>query len=94
MTLFCRLSGRHYWCTPHRSTDHRLIQVCYECGSERPARELANEVSTERASQTLAAAKLELSRLPAHALEIEPEPVPHQAVAVGQGPPRKFSLIK
>ena len=26
----------HYWGVPHpRSTDDRLIQVCYECGAER-----------------------------------------------------------
>ncbi|HEX8089244.1 MAG TPA: hypothetical protein VF762_10350 [Blastocatellia bacterium] len=26
----------HYWGVPHpRSTDNRLIQVCYECGAER-----------------------------------------------------------
>ena len=43
MTFFCRLSRRHYWCTPHRSEDQRLIQVCYECGAERPVRELHKE---------------------------------------------------
>jgi hypothetical protein len=26
----------HYWGVPHtRNRDNRLIQVCYECGSER-----------------------------------------------------------
>lgn len=26
----------HYWGIPHsRSTDNRLIQICYECGAER-----------------------------------------------------------
>ena len=44
MTLFCKLSRKHYWCIPHRTEDHRLVQVCYECGAERPARELHNEV--------------------------------------------------
>jgi hypothetical protein len=43
MSFFCRLSRRHYWCTPHRSEDHRLIQVCYECGGERQVRELHKE---------------------------------------------------
>jgi hypothetical protein len=43
MSFFCRLTRRHYWCTPHRSADNRLVQVCYECGAERPARELHNE---------------------------------------------------
>ncbi|MEW6127749.1 MAG: hypothetical protein AB1757_11990 [Acidobacteriota bacterium] len=44
MSFFCKLSRRHYWSTPHRSEDHQLVQVCYECGAERPARELHNEV--------------------------------------------------
>lgn len=43
MSFFCRLTRRHYWCTPHRSADNRLVQVCYECGAERAARELHNE---------------------------------------------------
>jgi hypothetical protein len=47
MSFFCRLSRRHYWCTPHRSEDQRLIQVCYECGSERPVRELHKETIDE-----------------------------------------------
>lgn len=26
----------HYWGVPHpRSTDNKLIQICYECGAER-----------------------------------------------------------
>jgi 16S rRNA C1402 N4-methylase RsmH len=94
MTFLCRLSRRHYWCTPHRSTDRRLIQVCYECGAERPASELANEIAAERASQSLAAAKRELSRLPAQTLEAETETVSHQAAAISQISARKFSLIK
>lgn len=29
----------HYWGIPHtRSTDNRLIQICYECGAERKVR--------------------------------------------------------
>lgn len=27
----------HYWGIPHeRSSDYPLIQICYECGAERP----------------------------------------------------------
>ena len=52
MSFFCRLSRRHYWCTPHRSEDHRLIQVCYECGAERPVRELHKESIDELYSET------------------------------------------
>jgi len=30
---------RHYWGVPHeRDRDKRLIQTCYECGSEREIR--------------------------------------------------------
>ncbi|MEW6212921.1 MAG: hypothetical protein AB1631_31650 [Acidobacteriota bacterium] len=29
-------SHTHYWGVPHaRTSDNRLIQVCYECGAER-----------------------------------------------------------
>jgi hypothetical protein len=52
MSFFCRLSRRHYWCTPHRSEDQRLIQVCYECGAERPVRELHKESFDERYGET------------------------------------------
>ena len=45
MSIFCRLLRKHYWGTPHREADNRLIQVCYECGAARPASELYNEVS-------------------------------------------------
>jgi hypothetical protein len=35
MLAFLR-NHSHYWGVPHpRSTDNRLIQVCYECGAER-----------------------------------------------------------
>lgn len=62
MSFFCRLSRRHYWCTPHRSSDKRLIQVCYECGAERPARELLDDLAPERLNHSLASAKSRLSR--------------------------------
>jgi hypothetical protein len=52
MSFFCRLSRRHYWCTPHRSEDHKLVQVCYECGAERPVRELHLERIDERLTDT------------------------------------------
>lgn len=55
MTLFCKLSRKHYWCTPHRTEDRRLVQVCYECGAERPARELHNETLPAGIDHTLAA---------------------------------------
>lgn len=45
MSIFCRLLRKHYWGTPHREADNKLVQVCYECGAARPASELYNEVS-------------------------------------------------
>ncbi len=45
MSIFCRLLRKHYWGTPHREADDKLVQVCYECGAARPASELYNEVS-------------------------------------------------
>ena len=43
MSFFCRLSRKHYWSLPHRDEEKHLVQVCYECGAERPARELHSE---------------------------------------------------
>ncbi|HVF91307.1 MAG TPA: hypothetical protein VNH22_14670 [Blastocatellia bacterium] len=45
MSIFCRLLRKHYWGSPHRSSDNKLVQVCYECGAERPASDLYNEVA-------------------------------------------------
>jgi hypothetical protein len=96
MTLFCRLSRKHYWCTPHRSANNRLIQVCYECGAERPARELHDEISAERVAHTVAAAKTGLARLSAQRIDDEPPQrlVNERRVAAGQGHARKFTLVK
>jgi len=94
MTLFCRLSRRHYWCTPHRSADNRLVQVCYECGAERPARELHDEIFTERVNHSIVAAKTGLARLSAERIDDEPPQrvISDRRIAVGQG--RKFTLVK
>jgi hypothetical protein len=37
MSLMSLLTNHyHYWGIPHeRSSDERLIQICYECGAER-----------------------------------------------------------
>ena len=61
MSFFCRLTRRHYWCTPHRSSENKLIQVCYECGAERPARELLDDLAPERLSHSLNSARSHLS---------------------------------
>jgi hypothetical protein len=44
MSLFCKLSRRHYWSIPHRSDDNQLVQACYECGAERAVVEVYKEV--------------------------------------------------
>jgi hypothetical protein len=96
MTLFCRLSRRHYWCTPHRSAENRLVQVCYECGAERPARELHDEIHTERVNHSLAAAKSSLASLTVQRVDEEPSQrmISETRIAVGQGHARKFTLVK
>jgi hypothetical protein len=87
MSLFCRLSRRHYWCVPHRSSDNRLIQVCYECGAERPVRELLDDFAAERLSHSLTSAG-------AHAVRLSERPSrTEQRVASGQNT-RRLSLIK
>ena len=97
MSFFCRLTRRHYWCTPHRSAaDNRLIQVCYECGAERLASDFSNEISTEWLKHSMASAKAELANLPTkHSAErsvahsTTPEPV-----AVGQRHTGKLFVVK
>jgi hypothetical protein len=95
MSLFCRLSRRHYWSTPHRAEDRRLVQVCYECGAERPARELHNEIAAESLNHSIASARIEMARLSEQQSagpfqrQIAPE-----KIAVGQGPARRFIIVK
>ena len=96
MSFFCRLSRRHYWCTPHRSTDGRLVQVCYECGSERPARELQDDFAYERYNHSLATARSEATKLSARlGGEMSGQTLARQdRIAVGQNRTTKFFLIK
>ena len=96
MTLFCRLTRKHYWCTPHRSAENRLVQVCYECGAERPARELHDELFTERVNHSLAAAKSSLASLTVQRADEESpqQMISETRIAVGQGHARKFTLVK
>ena len=62
MSFFCRLSRKHYWCTPHRSADKRLVQVCYECGAERPVA-VSRMTSRERFNHSIASARAEAAKL-------------------------------
>jgi len=81
MSLFCRLARRHYWCTPHRSSDRRLIQVCYECGAERPAREILDDLAPERLNHSLASAR---SRMSSSVADAE----------ITQARPKRLALVK
>jgi len=92
MTLFCKLSRKHYWCTPHRTEDRRLVQVCYECGAERPARELHNEALPAGVDHTLAAR----SRVATRPTKLE-RPLHHrndQHIAISQPVLSRLTLVK
>jgi hypothetical protein len=96
MSFFCRLTRKHYWCTPHRSADGRLVQICYECGSERPAREFHDDFAAERLTLRLASAKTEAKRMSTPYMTDVPAPASEEVepIAVGQRRARKFMLIK
>jgi hypothetical protein len=96
MSIFCRLSRKHYWCTPHRSADKRLVQVCYECGAERPAREFHDDFAAERLNHSLTSARTEVVKLSTPRLidESSPASASQERIAVGQGRARKFLLVK
>jgi len=89
MSFFCRLSGRHYWCTPHRSSDRRkLIQVCYECGAERPVLDLVDDLAVERLNQSLAAARSQMGRASGRIDDASRDQI------AANGGSRKLALIK
>jgi len=96
MSFFCRLSRKHYWCTPHRSADKRLVQVCYECGAERKVQEFHDEVAAERLNQSVTSARAEVARLSAPRLneQSSTDPMSRERFAVGQAHSRKFLLVK
>ena len=96
MSLFCRLSRRHYWCTPHRSSDKRLVQVCYECGAERPAHEFHDDFASERLNHSLVSARTEAAKFSSRRAIDESTRVSasQERIAVGQAGGRKFLLVK
>jgi len=96
MSFFCRLSRRHYWCTPHRSSDKRLVQVCYECGAERPAREFHDDFASERLAHSLVSARTEAAKFSARRMNEESlnNSASQERIAVGQTRSRKFLLVK
>jgi hypothetical protein len=95
MTLFCKLSRKHYWCTPHRSEDHRLVQVCYECGAERQARELHTEELPDGVHHTSTTATADLTRV---ARSGKPQRPPYRRseprIAIGQATLTRLTLVK
>lgn len=96
MSFFCRLSRKHYWCTPHRSADRRLVQVCYECGAERPAHDFHDDFAAERLNQALTSAKTEVVKLgsPLRNDQSSAASPSQERIAVGQGRSGKFLLVK
>ena len=95
MSFFCRLSRKHYWCIPHRTADKRLVQVCYECGAERPVHEFHDEFAAERLNQSLTSARTEIAKLSSARLEDSSmAQAKRERIAVGQGQSPKFQLVK
>ena len=94
MSFFCRLSRKHYWCTPHRSEDKRLVQVCYECGSERPVHDFQDDFAAERLNQALLSARTEVAKLSSRRYSESSVSAGRELIAVGQGHSRKFLLVK
>jgi hypothetical protein len=97
MSFFCRLTRRHYWCTPHRSAENnKLVQVCYECGAERAAIDLTNDVSSEWIKHSIASARAELSNLSSQkaAERVTPQAPVSEPIAVGQGGSGRLLLVK
>ena len=96
MTLFCKLSRKHYWCTPHRTEDRRLVQVCYECGAERPARELHTEGLAAGVDHVLAATSRNRVSVGNRPIKLE-RPTRHrneQPVAMSQPALSRLTLVK
>jgi hypothetical protein len=94
MSFFCRLSGKHYWCTPHRSEDKRLVQVCYECGAERPVTDFQDDFAAERLNQALSLARTEVAKLSSRYSNESSVSGSRDLIAVGLGHSRKFLLVK
>lgn len=93
MSFFCRLSGKHYWCIPHRSVDNRLVQVCYECGAERPARELHKEVLPDWFDNSLNPSQPQTTRLDSQ-ISSTPDSERPKALTFGQNLLRRLALVK
>lgn len=96
MSFFCRLSRKHYWCIPHRSADKRLIQVCYECGAERPVHDFQDDFAVERFNHSLASARTQAAKLSSERVveESSQSSASQERIAVGQHSTRKFLLVK
>jgi NMD protein affecting ribosome stability and mRNA decay len=96
MKLFCRLSRKHYWSTPHRSTENRLVQMCYECGAERTLNGFEDNGATERLNEMLASARNDLAKMRAERRYQSPQTQIEtvETIRTGTGPLRILSLVK
>ena len=92
MTLFCKLSRKHYWCTPHRSDDKRLVQVCYECGAERQARELHTEKLPDGVHRAMAKTTNDLTQAAGRSARAERPQRPQ--ITIGQAALSRLTLVK
>jgi hypothetical protein len=72
-----------------------LVQVCYECGAERPARELHNEIAAESLNHSIASARIEVARLSEQqSAETYQRQSAPEKIAVGQRRTRRFIVVK
>ena len=72
-----------------------MVQVCYECGAERPARELHNEIAAESLNHSIASARIEMARLSEEqSADIYQRRIAPEKIAVGQGRTRRFIIVK
>lgn len=69
------------------------MQVCYECGAERPVREVVDDFAVERFNHSLASAKAEVIKFTAPQLDEKTAPR-ESRIAAGQTLSRRFLLVK
>jgi hypothetical protein len=72
-----------------------LVQVCYECGAERAAREFHDDFATERLNHSIRSAKMEVAKLVApRMIDGSKATATQERLAAGQGSARNFLLVK
>jgi len=72
-----------------------LVQVCYECGSERPAYEIKDDFAAERFNHSLNSARAQAVKLSSPRFDDSADSsTSEERIAVGQRRTRKFLLVK